>query len=398
VDGYLERIVHLDMDAFFVEVERLRDPSLRDRSVVVGGTGNRGVVASASYEARQRGVTSGMPMAHARRLVPPGSVVAPHHAAYREVSDSVFSILEGFTPSIERISVDEAFIDIGGLRLHYPSPTACGEAMRSAIRENLDLPASVGVATTRLVAKMASRDAKPDGLYLVAAGSELDYLNPKPVRSLWGVGEATLARLEELGIATIGDIAAFPQETLTRRLGSALGGMLWNVAQGRDDPLAGGGPVSHSISVEETFEIDLTAIEDMDRELLGQADRLTARLRKAGFVPTTIAVKVRYPDFSTVSRSHTYSEPVASSAAIYTAARQLLRSTDAQRRGVRLIGLSGDGLVSLEGPRQLGLGDTTWEEIDEAMEGVRTRFGSDAVSRARLVGPDHPTGESPSRH
>ena len=397
MDGYRERIAHLDMDAFFVEVERLRDPSLQGRSVVVGGTGNRGVVASASYEARQRGVRSGMPMAHARRLVPQGSVVPPDHTAYREVSEQVFAILGDFSPAVSRISVDEAFVDIGGLRLHYASPVECGEAMRSAIRQKLKLPASVGVATTRLVAKMASRDAKPDGLHFVSAGSELEYLHPKAVRSLWGVGEATLARLEELGIATIGDIAAFPSDTLTRRLGSALGGMLWNVAHGRDDPLAGGGPVSHSISVEETFEVDLVEIEDMDRKLLGQSDRLTARLRRAGFLPMTIGVKVRYPDFLTVSRSHTFSEPVSTSAEIYEVARQLLRSTDAQGRGVRLIGLSGDGLVSLEGPRQLGLGDTTWEEIDEVMEDVRTRFGSDAVSRARLADPDPPTDPAASR-
>jgi DNA polymerase IV len=397
VDAYLEHIVHLDMDAFFVEVERLRNPALRGKSVVVGGIGNRGVVASASYEARRRGVRSGMPMAHARRLVPEGSVVPPDHASYRAVSEQVFAVLDDFSPAVSRISVDEAFVEIGGLRLHYASPVACGEAMRSAIRQELNLPASVGVATTRLVAKMASRDAKPDGLHFVSAGSELEYLHPKAVRSLWGVGEATLARLEELGIATIGDIAAFPSETLTRRLGSALGGMLWNVAHGRDDPLAGGGPVSHSISVEQTFEVDLVTIEDMDRELLGQADRLTARLRRAGFLATTIGVKVRYPDFSTVSRSHTFAEPVSTSVEIYDTARQLLRSTDAQRRGVRLVGLAGDGLVPLEGPRQLGLGDTTWEEIDEVMEDVRTRFGNDAVSRARLADPDHPIDPAASR-
>ena len=194
VQVFDERIAHVDMDAFFVEVERLRRPELRGRAAVVGGTGPRSVVASASYEARERAVTSGMPMARALRLCPHAFVVPPDHREYRAKSAEVFEVLEGFTPIVEPVSVDEAFIDISGLRRHHESPSAVATAIRTAIRERLGLPASVGVASTKLLAKMASRDAKPDGMLLVPAGGELPYLHAKPVRALWGVGEATFAR------------------------------------------------------------------------------------------------------------------------------------------------------------------------------------------------------------
>ncbi|MEE9582050.1 MAG: DNA polymerase IV [Acidimicrobiia bacterium] len=382
---FSERIAHLDMDAFFVEVERGRRPDLIGKAVLVGGAGNRGVVASASYEARRRGVRSGMPMVQARRLVPHGVVVAPDHSAYREASDQVFEILGGFTPSIERISVDEAFIDIGGLRLHYESPRSCAEKMRAAIRSELALPSSVGIATTRLLAKMASRDAKPDGVLVVEAGTELSYLHPKPVEALWGVGQATRARIEELGIATVGDIVTFPRDTLVRRLGEALGTMLWTIAHGGDIGTAADATTTRSISVEQTYETDLTSEDSMERELLAHADKLSSRLRRARYVASTITLKVRYPDFTTVSRSHTFAAPVSTSVEIFDIARRLLGRTAARRQGVRLLGVAGGGLVGVDQPRQLALGDSAWEEVDEAVEKIRERFGGKAVGRARLA-------------
>lgn len=396
--GFAERIAHLDMDAFFVEVERRRRPELVGRPVLVGGGGNRGVVASASYEARRRGVHSAMPMAHARRLVPNGIVVPPDHAAYRAASEEVFDILGGITPDIEQVSVDEAFLDIGGLRLHHESPASCAEAMRAAIRDQTGLPSSVGIASTKLLAKMASRDAKPDGLFVVEAGTELDYLHPKPVRSLWGVGEATHARVEELGISTIGDIAAFPRQTLERRLGESLGGMLWDLAHGRDGRDIGGVAAHRSISVEQTYEVDLTGPDEMDRELLAHADRLAARLHRQGLVASTIALKVRYLDFATVARSHTFPAPVSSSAEILATGRRLLQKTAAAERGVRLLGLGAEGLHESGEPRQLGLESAAWEEIDDAVEQVRARFGSAAVSRARLAERRSRPGSSSTPH
>ncbi len=396
MSGFAERIAHLDMDAFFVEVERRRRPDLIGKAVLVGGAGDRGVVASASYEARRRGVRSGMPMVHARRLVPHGTVVPPNHSAYREVSDRVFEILETFTPSIEQVSVDEAFLDIGGLRLHYESPSVCAEAMRSAIRAELSLPSSVGIATTRLLAKMASRDAKPDGVLVVEAGTELDYLHPQPVESLWGVGEATRARIEELGIKTVGEMAAFPRETLVRRLGDSLGNMLWNLAHARDDTARTDTSSARSISVEATYETDLADLDAMNRELLAHADKLSSRLRRAGFVASTITLKVRYPDFTTVSRSHTFSAPVSTSAEINEVSCRLLGRTAAHRRGVRLLGIGAWGLVNVDQPRQLGFESGAWEEIDEAVEEVRSRFGSEAIRRARLLRSEDPEPGPPT--
>ena len=394
MSGFAERIAHLDMDAFFVEVERLRNPALIGKPVLVGGAGNRSVVASASYEARRLGVRSGMPMAHARRLAPHGVVVPPDHSSYREESNRVFEILEGFTPFIETMSVDEAFLDIGGLRHHYASPEECAEAMRAAIRSETSLPSSVGIATTRLLAKMASRDAKPDGVMLIASGTELDYLHPKAVRSLWGVGEATYARIEELGIKTVADLAAFPRETLVRRLGDSLGDMLWTVAQTGEGGKTGSSH-NRSISVEQTYELDLTDVTLMHKELLAHADRLSSRLRRSGFVAATIAVKVRYPDFTTVSRSHTFPAPVSTSAEIHQVALDLLERTAAADRGVRLLGIGADGLVAADEPRQLGLESATWEVLDEAVEQVRSRFGTDAVGRAGLVASPDPTQDPP---
>jgi len=387
VDAFREHIAHVDMDAFFVEVERLRRPELRGKAVLVGGAGPRGVVASASYEARRRGASSAMPMVQARRLCPHAVVVPPDHTAYGEMSERVFEVIERFTPFVEAVSVDEAFLDIGGLRLHHSGPVAVAEALRAAIRSELGLPSSVGLATTKLVAKMASRDAKPDGVHLVAAGEELDYLHPKAVRALWGVGEATHARLEELGVVTIGDLAGFPRATLVSRLGEALGGHLWDLAMGRDDRPVIGGSDSRSISVEATYDVDLVDPERIRKELLAHADRLASRLRRSGFVASTVQLKVRYEDFTTVTRSHTFSEPVSTARALYHAALGLLDRTAAGTRPVRLLGIGADGLVAAGDPRQLELAPRSWDDLEEVVEEVRGRFGRDAVARARLVDP-----------
>jgi len=380
------------MDAFFVEVERLRRPELRGKAVVVGGAGRRGVVASASYEARSRGVTSGMPIGQARRLCPHAVVVPPDHAAYTTVSRQVFEVIEGFTPRVEVVSVDEAFIDIGGLRLLHPSPLEVGARIRAALREEVGLPASIGLATTKLLAKMASRDAKPDGMFLVAAGTERAYLHPKAVRSLWGVGEATYARLEELGVRTVGDLADFPRAGLVKRLGGALGGHLWDLASGRDQREVTRQGETRSVSVEQTYDVDITDTNQLHRELLAHADRLASRLRSNGFVAERVQLKVRYDDFTTVTRSRTFTAPVSTGRDIYRAAVALLDRTAAGARPVRLLGIGADGLVAAVDPRQLDLAPRSWDDLEEVVEEVRGRFGRNAVARARLVdpAPDHP--------
>lgn len=395
VEPFGESIAHVDMDAFFVEVERLRRPDLIGRAVVVGGAGPRGVVASASYEARARGVTSGMPMIQARRYCPHAVVVPPDHSSYREQSGKVFEVLEGFTPVIEALSVDEAFLDIGGLRLLYDSPREVAADIRRRIRETLGLPASIGMASTKLLAKMASRDAKPDGVCVVPAGGELDYLHPKPVRALWGVGEATHARLEELGVATVGDIAAFPRTTLVRRLGDAVGGHLWDLASGSDPRTVESAVSARSVSVEETFDTDLVEADQVDREILALADRLASRLRRAGFAASTIHLKVRFEDFSTVTRSHTFEQPVSTVRDLYGTARALLARTAARTRPVRLLGIGADSLVAAAEPRQLDLAPRSWDELEDVVEEVRGRFGSSAVARARLLDTEGDPPRSP---
>jgi DNA polymerase-4 len=381
-----ERVAHVDMDAFFVEVERLDDPSLRGRPVVVGGAGDRGVVASASYEARRLGVTSAMPMARARRACQGLVVVPPDHGRYREVSHRVFAILESFTPRLEKVSVDEAFCDIGGLRLHYDGPERVATAIRDRVRRTLGLPCSIGVATTRLLAKLASRDAKPDGVLVIPAGSEQAYLHPKPVGALWGVGDATLGRLRSLGIETVGDLAVFPRPALESRLGEATGAMLWSLAQGGRTGGVAHRDETRSISVEHTYSSDLRGHDRIEEELLRHADRLAGRLRRAAVVAHTIGLKVRFDDFTTITRTSTRPDPTATVADLYEAARALVARTAAGRRPVRLLGLAASGLVDEDEPQQLRLGDGRWRSVDDAVEAVRGRFGRSAVERARIAG------------
>jgi DNA polymerase-4 len=397
VDAFAECIAHVDMDAFFVEVERRRRPELRGRAVVVGGAGPRSVVASASYEARSRGVHSAMPIVQARRLCPHAVVVPPDHEAYGAASAEVFAVLAEFTPRVEGVSVDEAFLDLSGLRRHYPDPAAVGHRIRAAIREQLSLPCSVGLATTKLMAKMASRDAKPDGLLLVPATEGLAYLHRKPVRALWGVGEATHARLEELGVTTVGDLAAQPRDILVRRLGPAWGGHLSDLAAGIDAREVTPGAEARSISVEETYDRDLTDLPRIHRELLAQADRLADRLHHEGYLATTVHLKVRYPDFTTLTRSHTFGEPVATARDLHRAALDLLTRTDAGAIPVRLLGIAAGGLVEASAPRQLGLEARPWDEVEKVVAEVRDRFGRSAVDRARLARPPSDPETRPGR-
>lgn len=382
---FAERIVHVDMDAFFVEVERRRSPGLMGKAVLVGGTGVRSVVASASYEARARGVHSGMPMTQARRLCPHAVIVRPDHDAYRAASHEVFSILDAVTPRLEAVSVDEAFLDIGGLRLLYPSPRSVGETIRRDVTAGTGLPCSVGIGTSKLVAKLASRDAKPSGLLVVPAGTERVFLDPHPVRALWGVGEATYARLEELGVASIGDLAAVPRGTLVRRLGVSLGGLLADLAHGHDERPVTPGGAARSISVEETYDADLQGEEVVRRELLALADRLAERLRTAGVLAGAVHLKVRYDDFTTVTRSHTFEVPVATAQRLFQAAVVLIAKTAVATRPVRLLGLGGDGLTAVDRPQQLDLDPRPWDDVEAAMGEVRDRFGRGAVERARLL-------------
>ena len=391
MESFSTSFAHIDMDAFYVEVERLDDPSLMGLPVVVGGLGPRGVVASASYEARRRGVRSAMPIVEARRRLPHGRFVPPSMAKYSEVSRQVFAILEEFTPYIEPLSIDEAFLDIRGLRLHYESPLDVATAIRRRIRDELQLPASVGVAAVKFLAKMASKRAKPDGTFVIEAGGEADFLSPLPVSELWGVGKATLASLHGMGIETIGHLAEFSPETLARRLGSASALHLSELAAGRDPRSVETSRSTKSISVENTFASDLVEVDDIEFSLLELCHRLSGRLRRSGKGGRTVTLKVRFADFTTLTRSATLSDAVIDTTQLWATARELLAKAEVAGRGVRLLGIgvanfAGEKGGEAEGQLSLESQPAASAMADAASE-VRERFGDDALRPARLARP-----------
>ena len=377
------------MDSFFVEVERLAAPELVGRPVAVGGAGPRGVIASASYEARSYGARSAQPTAIARRLCPELVVVPADHRRYAEVSEKVFAIFRSVTPLVEGLSLDEAFLDISGLRLHHDSPVEVGESLRSTIRSELGLPASVGVASVKFIAKLASEAAKPDGLRHVPTGEQLEFLHALPASAMWGVGPATLAALTRLGVETIGDIATLPESSLVNAVGPAAGRHLYDLARGRDEREVVPDISAKSISVEETFEVDLVGSEVVQTALLAHAQRLSGRLRRAGLRGRTITLKVRYPDFSTLTRSHTAPRGVDGSRELFHIAVDLLSGLGAPTEAVRLLGLGASALEPAGGPRQLDIDDNAgWDDVESAVAGVRERFGESAVRPARLIGSE----------
>lgn len=380
-----EPILHVDMDSFFVEVERLLDPTLRGKPVAVGGTGPRGVVASASYEARAFDVRSAQPTSTALRLCPKLIVVPPSHGKYGDVSAQVFAIFRDFTPIVEGLSLDEAFLDVSGLRHHYESSVAVGAAIRKRIRSDLRLPASVGVAATKFVAKLASEAAKPDGLRHVPAAEQLAFLHALPVEALWGVGPATLAGLERLGVETVGDLADIPLSTLSGSIGPTVGRHLHDLANGVDPRRVEPDTEAKSISVEETYDSDLQGDDVLAAALLAHAHRLSGRLRRAGLAARTITLKLRYDDFTTINRSHTVEGAVDGARELYREALALIGQVDVAAP-VRLLGLGGSTLTKSDRPRQLGI-DTSesWDRVEDAVAEVRDRYGQGAVAPARLL-------------
>ena len=391
-----EPILHVDMDAFYVEVERLDDRRLVGLPVVVGGEGPRGVVASASYEARATGVRSAMPMSTARRMCPGLVIVPPRHRRYGEISEQVFSIFRDFTPLVQGLSVDEAFLDIRGLRRHYPNGLTVAEAIRARIRGDLQLPASVGAATSLYLAKMASGYAKPDGVHIVSEGSERAFLENLDVQALWGVGKATRRRLASIGIGTVGQLARVPVQFLRRHLGEATADHLHRLANGVDERVVEPHGGAKSISVEQTFEDDISGVEALRLRLLRQADQVAWRLRRAGLSGRTVSLKLRFPDFRTITRAETLRSATDVSREIYKSSCRLLDRADVGDLPVRLLGVAVGGLQPREAPRQLTVGhEERWEDLAEAVDGLRVRFGRHAVEPARLrrAGSDPPDGD-----
>ena len=382
---WAEPILHVDLDAFFVEAERLRDPSLIGKAVAVGGTGNRGVIASASYEARAHGVRSAQPTATALRLCRDLIVVPPAHGRYGELSARVFEVFRGFTPNVEGLSLDEAFLDVSGLRRHFSTSTEVALAVREEIRSRLGLPASVGIASTKFMAKLASEAAKPDGYRHIPKETELDFLHALPVEALWGVGPATLAGLQRLGVATIGELAELPEGAVLGSLGPTQGRHLLDLARGIDHRPVMPDIDAKSISVEETYDRDLEGTEVMEAALLAHAQRLADRLHRSGLAARTVTLKLRFSDFATVTRSVTSRTVIDGQRDLYVTAIELLGQVEVDRP-VRLLGLGGSGLEPANEARQMPIGaEGNWARVDEAVAGVRDRFGEHSVEPARLL-------------
>ena len=378
---FAEPILHVDMDAFFVEVERLRNPALIGRPVAVGGAGPRGVVASASYEARRFGVRSAMPGGEARRRCPELVFVAPDHGEYSRISERVFEVFREFTPLVEGLSVDEAFLDVSGLRRHFGSSRDVGEMIRGRIRTQLGLPASVGVAGTKFVAKLASQRAKPDGLVVIGAREQQAFLDGLNVSDLWGVGAATEATLLRLGIASVVDIRTAPPGVLERELGDSLGGHLRRLAVGDDERSVDPDTAAKSISMETTFPVDRSSPAELKAELRHQAEGVARRLRRAGLLSRTVSVKLRLAGFTTLSRSVTLAEPTDTTSAIVDAALGLA-TEHFDGRAFRLVGVGASNLVDGDMPRQLRVDDDPRDRsLDAVLDAVSDRFGSEGVRR-----------------
>ncbi|MBL7501606.1 DNA polymerase IV [Frankia sp. CNm7] len=380
-------ILHVDMDAFFAAVTLLGRPELRGRPVIIGG-GPRGVVLSATYGARAFGVRSAMPIARARRLCPAALVLPPERHAYQEVSGRVMAILRDVTPLVAPLSVDEAFLDVSGARRLFGTPAEIAGMIRARVLAQEGLTCSVGVAPTMFVAKIASTRCKPDGLLVVEPDRVLDFLHPLPTSALWGVGRATEAALDRLGLRTIGDIADCPPATLRRALGQAAGAHLWALAHGRDERAVDPGSTEVSIGAEHTLAVDTADLDVLARELLRLSGQVARRLRGRGWAARTVAVKIRLADFTTLTRARTLREPTDVTQEIYRAALALFRESGTAGSAVRLVGVRAAGLVDAGATgHQLALDErpSGWSQLERAADAAGRRFGTGAVAPASLL-------------
>ena len=378
-------ILHADLDAFYASVEQRDDPRLRGRPVIVGG----GVVLAASYEAKARGVKTAMGGRRALKLCPDAVVVKPRMSAYSEASDAVFEVFRDTTPLVEGLSIDEAFLDVRGMRRIAGSPEEIAARLRRRVREEVGLPITVGVAVTKFLAKVASAVAKPDGLLVVPAGTELEFLHPLPVERLWGVGPVTAGRLHAHGIMTVAQVAALEEEQLVSLLGRASGRHLHALAHNRDPRRVRTGQRRRSVGGQCAIGWRRRPPEAIDAVLVGLVDRVCRRLRAGRRVCRTVILRLRFEDFSRATRSHTLPEPTAETRIVLATARDLMAVARPiiERQGCTLVGISLSNLEEME-LSQLALpGDRRRAgALDTALDTVRDRFGSAAITRAVLLG------------
>lgn len=379
-------IMHADLDAFFAAVEHRDDPALGGRPVIVGGLGPRGVVAAADYRAREYGVRSALPMSQARRACPHAVFLAPRFDAYQNASREVMAIFRDVTPLVEPLALDEAFLDVTGARRIFGEPASIGAALRARVSDEVGLVVSVGIGSSKLVAKLASEAAKPDGLVAIPAGDERAFLDPLPVRRLWGVGPATGRRLDRLGVVTIADVAALPEASLVAALGASAARHVHALAHNRDARVVQPDRPLKSVGHEETYPSDVHERAALERELLRMGERVGSRLRAAGLRARTVQLKVRFFDFTTITRARTLPAPVDDGRAIVDVARNLLEGVDVEL-GVRLLGVSAsrfDAAPSTQGVLFDRPARPFDPELGRAVDAVRARFGEDSVGPATL--------------
>ena len=381
-------ILHVDMDAFYASASLLSRPELKGTPVIIAGGGNRGVVLSATYEARAFGVAAAMPLARARRLCPQATVVAPDYARYERISHAVMAMFASVTPIVEPLSLDEAFLDVSGARRRLGTPRQIAQQIRDTIADEQGITCSAGVASTKFIAKLASGLAKPDGLLVVPAAEVVSFLHQLPVGALWGVGDRTEEALQRLGLHTVADIAHTPVDTLRRALGNTAGPALHALAWGLDTRAVVPTRRERSIGADETFSFDVDDPAYIHRQLLKLSHRTAARVRAAGLVGRTISIKVRFSDFTTITRSKTLRDPTDVSRDIYASARALFDGLGLQRARLRLVGVRMEGLMDSDHAPIQGLLDEPahgWHDADRAVDRASARFGAGAVRPASLV-------------
>jgi len=378
-------ILHVDMDAFYASVAERDNPELKGKAVVIG-MGARGVVSAANYEARKFGIHSAMPVGRARRLAPHAIFLPVDMARYQEVSEHVMEIFHSFTPWVEPISLDEAFLDVTGSQKLLGAGREIAVAIRKKVEEQEGITCSVGIAPSKFIAKLASANCKPNGMLEITSDRILTFLHPLPIQAMWGVGPKTAEVLERLGLRTIEDIAKLPRTTLIRALGEANGASLYELAWGRDYRDVTPEEPDRSISAAETFAQDLDNPEEILTEFLRLTERATARLRDRDLFAKTISIKVRFADFSTINRSKTLPLPIDSTHDVYEVVKGLYQALRIERARLRLVGVSLENL-SEGAPHQMMLGEREvgWRQAEGAMDQARARFGKGSVRPARLI-------------
>jgi DNA polymerase-4 len=381
-------ILHIDMDAFYASVEQLDDPALKGKCVIVGGSSNRGVVTAASYEARKFGVHSAMPIFQAKQKCPHGIFIPTRIKRYKEISENIMSLLKEFSPLVEPISIDEAFMDITGCEKIYGSPVDMALSVKQKIRETVELSCSIGVAPSKFLAKIASDMDKPDGLKVIFPREVMAFIETLPIQKVPGVGKKMRGKLESIGIRTLGDIQKYPEETILKQLGK-FGARLLELSSGRDETPVEPQSIHKSVSSERTLPEDIDDVDLLRMHLLSQAEEVAKELRRLDTMARTITLKLKHSDFKQITRSVTLSRPTQSSKTIYEEAVKLLRAYTLAKK-VRLVGVGTSGFISTAVPVQMDLFEEkkekseSWEKVDRTVDSIARRFGKGVIHRASL--------------